>query len=788
MTVAWVFLRAELRRRWRAWLSVALLAAAFAGVTTAAAAGARRTDSAYPRLLAWSKAPHMLIVSGYSPSLAPLPRAALPRMPQVTAVGYVREIGLVAPHDINLLAPEDNQIPGSLWKRKIVAGRLADPARSDEVNVSFMVAQARHLRPGDTLRVVLETARGKPVPFAFRVAGIEAAAAEFPPQTDTGPGHVWATLAFWRTHRTEVFETFPQAVLRLRHGSADVTAVQRELTRLAHGKIPGVGDPLAAQLANTEHSIHLQAVALWLPAGILGAIGVLVLGQILARLSFTESSDYAALRALGTSRRQLMAIGVGRAAAIGTAAAGLTVALAFALSPLLPVGLAGVAEPHPGLDADGWVLAIGGLAAVLVTVACAAPSAWRAAASDFAPGVVPVLPARSRPIIALARSIGSAPQMMGIRLALQPGAGRTALPVRSTIAGAVIGVAALSAAMVFSASLGHLLATPRLYGVTWDANVGSPIGAELTPVATIVAHDPDVAAWSVGNSNAPVRVNGISVGGIAMNSGRGPSLMAAPVEGRLPRGPGEITLGTRTLAVTHTHVGGTVPVSYLSQGPVRFRIVGTAIFPALSDGLGLGQGAAFTVSGARQVPGVPAVPLYTLLVRFRPGADPRTAMGTLTSRVTRAGPFAVQGPPTPTDLVNFGRVRNLPMLLGIALSGLALLTIAHLLITSVRRRHRDFAILRALGFTRGQVRRTAAWQAATLTAAALAIGIPAGAVCGRAAWLIFARHLGILPAPDIPLPWFAVLIPIALGLAVAIAALPGESAARAKPAHLLRSE
>jgi hypothetical protein len=191
----------------------------------------------------------MLVGSGYSPSLAPFPRAALPRMPQVTAVGYVREIGLVAPHDINLLAPEDNRIPGSLWKRKIVAGRLADPGRSDEVNVSFVVAQARHLRPGDTLRVVLKT-RGKPVPFAFRVAGIEAAAAEFPPQIDTGPGHVWATSAFWRTHRTEVSETFPQAALRLRHGSADVTAVQRELTRLAHGKIPG-GVPLAAPAANS---------------------------------------------------------------------------------------------------------------------------------------------------------------------------------------------------------------------------------------------------------------------------------------------------------------------------------------------------------------------------------------------------------------------------------------------------------------------------------------------------------------------------------------------------------
>jgi len=200
------------------------------------------------------------------------------------------------------------------------------------------------LRPGDTLRIVLET-RGKPVPFAFRVAGMEAAAAEFPPQIDTGPGHVWATPAFGRTHRTEVSETFPQAALRLRHSTADVTAVQRELARLAHGKTPG-GVPLAAQSANTEHSIHLQAVALWLVAGILGVIGAPVLGQMLARLSFAEATDYAALRALGTSGGQLMAIGAGGAAAIGTAAAGLTAALAFALSPLLPVGLAAVAEPH----------------------------------------------------------------------------------------------------------------------------------------------------------------------------------------------------------------------------------------------------------------------------------------------------------------------------------------------------------------------------------------------------------------------------------------------------------
>jgi putative ABC transport system permease protein len=187
---------------------------------------------------------------------------------------------------------------------------------------------------------------------------------------------------------------------------------------------------------------------------------------------------------------------------------------------------------------------------------------------------------------------------------------------------------------------------------------------------------------------------------------------------------------------------------------------------------------------------VPSPPpsLNTVLVRFSPDVGPQAGTGRLTARVTQAGPFSVQGPPTPTDLINFGRVRNLPTLLGIALGGLALATVAHLLITSVRRRRRDLAILRALGFTRGQVRRTAALQAGTLTGTALAVGIPLGLVCGRVAWQTFAHHLGILPVLDIPLQQFAVVIPVALGLAVAIAALPGETAARAHPAHLLRSE
>lgn len=148
----------------------------------------------------------------------------------------------------------------------------------------------------------------------------------------------------------------------------------------------------------------------------------------------------------------------------------------------------------------------------------------------------------------------------------------------------------------------------------------------------------------------------------------------------------------------------------------------------------------------------------------------------------------VQAPATPTELVNFGQVQDLPLLLGVALSLLALLTIIHLLLTSVRRRRRDFAVLRSLGFTRRQVRSAVSWQAATLAVAALCLGVPAGFVCGRVAWQVFTSELGILPVTVLPLAALAVLVPAALVLAVAVAAVPGESAARARPTEILRSE
>jgi len=375
----WLVLRAEFRRRWRTWLMLALIAGLFAGAVQAAAAGARRTDAAYPSLVAWSQPPDVLLYSfpGQSRTFGKFSMAAVARLPQVARFVVMADYSVGNLADVGIWAPGTEAVPDQFWHRKILAGRLANPARPDEVTISFTVAETLHLGVGDILRVSLLTRTRDLVPFSFRVVGIDAAPGEFPPQAGTGTDIVWATPAFYREHQGDV-DVYPSAALRLRHGAADLPAVQQEITHLANGKVVNVY-PLGPQAANTQRSIHLQAVTLWLVSALLAVIGLLVLGQLLARLSFHDGVEYSTLLALGMSHRALFAVGLGRAAAVGAAGGALGALLAVLASPVLPVGLAGLAEPHPGIHADVTVLTLGVVGAVLATMTGAAWPAWRAA-------------------------------------------------------------------------------------------------------------------------------------------------------------------------------------------------------------------------------------------------------------------------------------------------------------------------------------------------------------------------------------------------------------------------
>src|SRR5215469_15145345 len=96
MAAVWLMVRARLRTRWRSWLSLAVLAGLAGGLVIAVAAGARRTDAAYPALVAWSASPDALVAAGDE------------RVPQVSESARLTVYSVLAPAVIGLYAPSDS--------------------------------------------------------------------------------------------------------------------------------------------------------------------------------------------------------------------------------------------------------------------------------------------------------------------------------------------------------------------------------------------------------------------------------------------------------------------------------------------------------------------------------------------------------------------------------------------------------------------------------------------------------------------------------------------------------
>ena len=114
--------------------------------------------------------------------------------------------------------------------------------------------------------------------------------------------------------------------------------------------------------------------------------------------------------------------------------------------------------------------------------------------------------------------------------------------------------------------------------------------------------------------------------------------------------------------------------------------------------------------------------------------------------------------------------------------------LAHTLLTSVRRRRRDLAVLKVLGFVRSQVSATVAWQASVIAAVAVVVGLPLGIAGGRWAWHLFAGQLGVPPQARTPALAMVAIAAATLLLANLLAAGPARIAARTHPSAILRAE
>jgi putative ABC transport system permease protein len=97
------------------------------------------------------------------------------------------------------------------------------------------------------------------------------------------------------------------------------------------------------------------------------------------------------------------------------------------------------------------------------------------------------------------------------------------------------------------------------------------------------------------------------------------------------------------------------------------------------------------------------------------------------------------------------------------------------------------AVAKILGFHRNQVARAVAWQATTIAAVGVAVGVPTGVVVGRVAFTVLADAVSV---PTVVVLSMVVLMAASAAILVAnIAALaPSGVAARTRPAAVLRAE
>ena len=378
------------------------------------------------------------------------------------------------------------------------------------------------------------------------------------------------------------------------------------------------------------------------------------------------------------------------------------------------------------------------------------------------------------------------------------------------------------ATVIFGSSLSTLVSRPSLYGWNWSymlSQVGSG-GGNVPPQAfALLAHDPDVAAYT-GVSYMDGEIDGEGVPFLI--GGNHPAVSPPILSGHTVEGKKQIVLGGATMAALHKHLGGTVTFSYgtpkdapIYVPPTRLTVVGTATMPAVgfasivSDHTSMGTGALLS-SGIlpRAFLAAMASPNPTLngpnlaLVRLRSGVSAAAGRANLqgiadaANKAFAAVPdgggsgdtIAVVGVQRPAEIVNYRTIGDTPTLL---VSGLALGAVSALALTlaaSVRRRRRDLALLKSIGFTQRQLGAAVAWQASVNAIVGTAIGVPVGIIVGRWLWVLFARQIYAVPEPTVPVV-SVILIGIgALVLANVVAALPARLAARTPTALMLRAE
>lgn len=784
MNVVLLLLRTRLRSSWRAALVLVVLLGLGGAATLAVAAGARRTASANDGMLVATNASDINFAYGpEDPREIEATVRALDGVvdanpwvgfnaspPGGSGSGYITMIGVW-------------QEPVAVSRPVMTSGRL--PVGPNEAMVNETGAMRFGVGPGDHVEMALASAvgsfEGAPM-FGLDIVGIGLLTDEVIEDELSAKPLVLVPRAFTERHLDRA--VWGKTRIDLAPG-ADPGPIVSALA----GKGLFVDELLGEDRARVQDALRPLLVTLAGLAGLAGTATVVVAGQALTRLLRRRRDVDRSLSALGCTTSQLVATDLLYAAMIASTGVTLGAAAAVAASPLFPVGPVRRLGVARGVDADLVVLGGGGALLAVAVVALVGIGSWRrrTASRPITPGRVPAVLA-ARPAAATGLRLCTAQRGLAV-----------------TLAGIATGLAVLVATVTFTGSLGRLIGDPALVGLSWEVGGRASYDSiDVEQLRRLTEDDPTVE-----------RVTGLEyvsgeAKGRAVNLAIFEPVKGSPwpplASGRLPTTKDEVLVGRATLDELGLGIGATIsidiPINVTVADPDAppetstvtrvYRVVGSAIAPAIgiagTDTPKLDAGVLLS-SAALDVP-PSALSSDIALFDLADGADP----GALRARFPEGLPVAF-GTTTewfttaaPAEVSQAGGARTVIWLALAALAVAIVGAVVHTLLGSVRQRRREYAVLKALGFTRSQVRTTVLTQSGAILALALLLAVPVGIAAGRWLWTGFAERIGVVADPAVPVLLLGASVLGTVALVQSAALLPAALARRTPLTSTLRSE
>src|SRR6476646_3852396 len=434
------WLRLEVRRRWRSLLVLTLLVALATGTVLAAAAGARRGETAFARL--WdSTLPATVTVLPNQPGfdwdkVRALPEVAVLAEFPVNGTPFVLTC---CPETSVGFAPIGDEYGRTIERPDLLAGRLFEPRRADEILVTPQFAAAYHKGVGDLVTMRLASTKqvdehwdattGPPRGPVIQARIVGVGRNVFGSSTTAGPqskGGVLPSPALFAHYRANILgtngKTYINALIRLKGGAAAIPAFRADLARVTGRPDIDVWNNREFFGGAIERITRYEAACLFAFALAALVAALFLIGQSVARYTSATVADLQVLQAVGMTPRQ--AVASATAAPLLAAAVGSTLGVVAAIvaSRWMPIGFASYLEPHPGVSADWLILGPGWVLAPLLVAAGSAAAAALALTARHRQAV----PRRSR-VAAAAATVGvGVPVGVGARTG--PGPGRGAGP------------------------------------------------------------------------------------------------------------------------------------------------------------------------------------------------------------------------------------------------------------------------------------------------------------------------------------------------------------------------